>query len=39
MDMKPSQSTEEQIIGTWREQEAGTKATDVCAGISVTRFG
>jgi putative transposase len=30
MDMKPSRSTEERIIGILREQEAGPKTADVC---------
>jgi putative transposase len=40
MDMKPSRFTEEQIIGALREQESGTKTTDVCRkhGISSATF-
>jgi putative transposase len=40
MDMKPSRFTEEQVIGTLREQEAGAKTVDVCRkyGISGATF-
>jgi hypothetical protein len=40
MDMKPSQFTEEQIIGILREQEAGAKTAGVCRkhGISSATF-
>jgi putative transposase len=40
MDMKPSRFTEEQIIGIFREHEAGVKTADVCRkhGISSATF-
>ena len=40
MDMKPSRFTEEQIIGTSREHDAGAKTADVCRkhGISSATF-
>ena len=38
--MKPSRFTEDQIIGTLREQEAGAKTAEVCRkhGISSATF-
>jgi len=40
MDMRASRSTEEQIIGILREQDAGAKTADVCRkhGISSATF-